>query len=362
MSPEILALSIAALIGVPLVWATPRRLAWDALAAWTALVLALLSPLAAGWALGAAVGTPVAMMLGDRWGRQGLVTLIWGTLLISVLFLARGWTGVLWIGGAYFTLRNLHVLFDWWLGRMEKPGLRRHLRYQLVLPLLAVGPIHRIQHFERQCDRRRWDTAVFFTGAERALFGVAMAVVLGGWLCSHLEHLMSRISAPWPAFWRDWLLSAAAWVRLYFTFAGFSGLALGLTLMMGLRLEENFNHPWKARNLIDFWTRWHITLSQWCRDYVFQLVAAITRSPLTGLTAAMIAMGLWHETSGYYVLWSFWQVMGIVATRKIQDWWLRRGIPSLPGKISLVLGPICVFGWLSLAHPVLTRVLEFLGA
>ena len=78
---------------------------------------------------------------------------------------------------------------------------------------------------------------------------------------------------------------------MFFSFAGLTSLALGLSLMMGLKLEENFNRPWAAKNLIDFWSRWHMTLSNWCRDYVFYPVTAITRLPVVGLLLAMLAMG-----------------------------------------------------------------------
>jgi alginate O-acetyltransferase complex protein AlgI len=355
VAPEALILILGALAGVLLVWIVPARVAWDGLAAWTALVLVLLSPMSAAWLVAAAVGTPLAMAVGDRAGHRGAVTLAWTAALVTALFAARGWSGAFRIGGAYFTLRNLHVLFDWWIGRLANPGIRRHLRYQLVLPLLLVGPIHRLQHFERQCDRRRWETADFFAGAERALFGAAMAVVLGNWACRHLEAGLASMTTRWPAFWRDWLASAADWVQIYFTFAGFSAVALGLTLMMGLRLEENFDRPWAAGNLIEFWTRWHMTLTRWCRDYVFQLVAAVSRSPLLGLAAAMTAMGLWHEASAYYVLWSVWQVAGIVATRLARNGMLGWVPPPLPPEASAVLG------WLSLARPVLTRVSELVA-
>ncbi|HKX09714.1 MAG TPA: MBOAT family O-acyltransferase [Stellaceae bacterium] len=354
MAPEALILSLGGLAGVALIWIIPARLAWDGLAAWTVLVLALLSPMSAVWLVGAGVMTPLAMALGDRVGHRGAVTLAWTAALLAALFTARDWSGAYRIGGAYFTLRNLHVLLDWWTRRLANPGIRRHLRYQLVLPLLMVGPIHRLQHFERQCERRRWETADFLTGAERALFGAAMAVVLGNWACRHIEAGLALVTAQWPAFWRDWVASAADWVQIYFTFAGFSAVALGLMLMMGLRIEENFDRPWAARDLIEFWTRWHMTLTRWCRDYVFQVVAAATRSPLLGLAAGMLAMGLWHRASAYYVLWSVWQVAGVVGTRVA-----RRAMAwSLPSGPSAVLGPVAVLGWLSLARPVLIRVLE----
>lgn len=353
MAPEALILILGGLAGVALVWIMPARFAWDGLAAWTALVLALLSPISAAWLVGAAVMTPLAMGVGERLRHRGAVTLVWTAVLLAALFLARAESWTYRVGGAYFTLRNLHVLLDWWMGRLVNPGIRRHLRYQLVLPLLLVGPIHRLPHFERQCERRRWESADFFAGAERALLGAAMAVVLGNWACRHIEAGLAFLAASYPAFWQDWLASATDWIQIYFTFAGFSAVALGLSLMMGLRLEENFDRPWAARNLVEFWTRWHMTLTRWCRDYVFQPVAAASRSPLLGLAAGMLAIGLWHAASPYYLLWSVWQVTGIVATRAVRT----MTVLSLPRGASAVLGPVAVLGWLSLARPVLIRVL-----
>jgi alginate O-acetyltransferase complex protein AlgI len=278
--------------------------------------------------------------------------------LVAALVVSASARGAIWIGGAYFTLRNLHVLFDWWMGRLANPGLGRHLRYQLFLPVLIAGPINRIQHFERECVRRRWETAAFFTGLERVLFGSALVVVLGGWLLGKVHATLLSNGVVPGVFWHDWLISAIDWVQLYFTFSGFSSIALGLARMMGLRLEENFDKPWAARNLIEFWSRWHITLSQWCRDYVFQPVTALTRSPFVGLIAAMTAIGLWHEVSIYYLLWAVWQAAGIASTRACRSLLVRH--PRLAAFLDVngVMGPVFVLGWLSLAKPVLSRLLE----
>ena len=124
------------------------------------------------------------------------------------------------------------------------------------------------------------------------LFGLAQVVVLGGWFVSQVESKVLLNIFQIENFFSDWIHSALNWVEIYFVFAGYSSIALGLSLMMGLRLEENFNRPWAAKNLIDFWLRWHMTLSLWVRDYVFQPVTALTRSPVVGVTAAMLAIGL----------------------------------------------------------------------
>lgn len=347
------ALTLASLLAVPLVWCVPSRWAQDGVAAFTLVVLAIVSPASALWLLAVAAGTPVAMTLGDRLAQRGLIAFIWGIGLLAALVASRFLVGPLWIGGAYFTLRALHVLLDWWTGRLGNPGLRRHMRYQLYLPTLMAGPINRLSVFERQLERRRWDLATFLSGAERALFGTVAVVVLGSWGMSVAHQGVDPLVAPWRGFWRDWALSALDWVQLYFTFFGLTSLALGLSLMMGLRLEENFNQPWRARNLLDFWTRWHITLSQWARDYVFASVTALSRHPVLGLLAAMVFIGLWHEFSLYYVLWGLWQALGIVLTRLWQAWRPKSAEDDGLHVLGVIAGRVGVLAWLSLARPVL---------
>ena len=100
-----------------------------------------------------------------------------------------------------------------------------------------------------------------------------------------------------------------------------------------------------------------MTLSHWCRDYVFRPIGALTRVPLIALIAAMLAMGVWHDTSLYYVLWAGWQSLGIALTR------LALVVP-LGTKLSALgpfCGPVIVLAWLSLTDPVISRILEVTG-
>lgn len=349
MNFETLAFTVSLVPAILLAWVLPAGLALEGVAALTMVVLFALSPLSAAWLLAVSVITPVAIGIGNRTGARNWVAGLWGCLLVALLFISREWPGVFWIGGAYFSLRNLHVLLDWWMGRLENPGLVRHLRYQLFLPAIPAGPIHRFQNFERQLERRRWSTGDFFRGLERAVFGLAMFVVLGGKAVELLRDVVADETRGWQPFFRRWSVSVVDWIELYFSFAGLSALAIGAALMMGLTIEENFNRPWVARNLLDFWTRWHMTLTGWCRDYVFQPVLALTRLPVVALIAAMLVIGLWHETSVYYVLWAVWQALGIFLSHVVPI--------KLPARVTMIVGPIFVLAWLSAARPMVLAVL-----
>lgn len=361
MTATAIEMLVAGLLAVGLFWTLPRRWAQTGVAALTLTVLAWLAPLAAAW-LGASILLVAGTMgLGPRAGAAAVPPVI--ALLAGLFFVSReigGWTGAPWVtlGGAYFTLRHIHVLVEWRIGRIAAPSLGDYARYHLFLPLLIAGPIHRFDHFQRQIARRRWSAGEMFTGAERVLLGVFSVTVIGDYLIGglisrNLAALELRGSAAL------WLGAAVDWLKLYAQFAGFTAIALGTALMMGLRLEENFNRPWRARDLVAFWTRWHMTLSFWCRDYVFQPVSAWTRTPLLGLVAAMLVVGLWHETSLYYVLWSVYQALGILIChlyRRAEDP-LRLG--RLPDAVRAVLGPAFVLAWLSGVRPVVTPIVEW---
>ena len=339
-------LMLLAALSVPVAWAAPRALAADAVAAWTILCVALISPATALWLLAVAAGLSPLLHLADAPGRRDLAAALACAALLGAFAAARLSPGWGWVGGAFFTLRGLHVVAEWWMGRMAVPSVRDSLRYHLFLPVLASGPIHRAPHFERELRRRRWDPEMFWSGAERALRGLVLLYVCSG----VLEKLRDKVPV-WnlPGFFDSWMDSTLAWIDLYFVFAGATDFALGVALMIGLRLEENFNRPWAARSLPEFWTRWHMSLTLWVRDYVFRPVLAMSRRPVLAVGAAMLVIGLWHEFSAYYVLWSGWQALGIV---------LSRIVPPPPlGRAVAVLGPLGVLAWLSLARPVIETLL-----
>ena len=357
MSPELLILCLGALLCVPLIWIFPRYCAQDIVALITFFILAALSLHSALWLLLSSVLVYFALRFLPASDFFQIFTAGLILLLAFIFFLTREQSAWQMIGVAYFTLRNIHVLLDGWMGRTDGPSnLRDMLHYQFFLPLIAVGPIHRYPQFQRALKTRAFDRLEIACGAERALLGLATASLLGGYLMVRANIIMLNYFSSIPPFFAELWQSAFYWVGLYFTFSGLSSFAIGISAMMGIGIEENFNRPYAATNLLDFWTRWHMSLSSWCRDYVFKPITIMTHQPVLGLVAAMLVIGLWHATSLYYLLWSFWQVLGIILSRRWIALIERYGI-KIPYLVVATLGPLFVLLWLSLARPLLTRLL-----
>lgn len=220
------------------------------------------------------------------------------------------------MGLAYYTCRHIHYIFEVFQGNI-KTNLRQYLRYQFFLPAILAGPIHRYTNFHRQCSRRRLDKIQISKALERILYGYVKVVVLGNYLVAW-EIERWRVSIEINNLISIWFESILSWIYLYLQFSGWTDIAIGFALLMGFRLEENFNKPFLASNLIEFWQRWHITLSFWCRDYVFKPVLAVTRKPFLAIGVAMVTMGIWHELSLFYFLWGIYHAVGIAVTHKFQ--------------------------------------------
>lgn len=354
MTIQISMLVLLGMLAVPVSWLLPRSIALDVVAIYSLVVLAYFSPATAAWLVAATLLTLTAMRVGEWWGHRGLWASIVAIKLLAGFVLSEVSQGYLWIGVSFFTLRLLHVLGEWWMIRMPLLTLRDLARYQFFLPVMIVGPIHRLPNFLRQVERRRFDWSDFLSGMERCLTGTFMAYVVGQVILARLDASRLAYFGLGEGFAIAWLLSAIAWIKLYFIFAGLSAVALGTGRMMGIRLEENFNKPWRADSLADFWSRWHMSLTSWSRDYVFMPVIAITRSPVLGVFSAMLVIGLWHAFSAYYVLWSFWQALGILLSLQAAKLGSLGRLPPWLRRIAVFAS---ILGWLSLAQPVITLVL-----
>lgn len=357
MTDALIIFFCASLVLALTVFVTPRHLAAPLASLSGALLLAILSPWGLIWLCGL-VGLVMgsAYLVGDRAGRKDLATVAVAAAASTSLLWLREIDMITLIGGAYFTLRNLHVMFDWWMGRYPMPSVTALLHYNLFPPTMVAGPIHRFPNFNREWQRRRASASDMAAGAERALLGLATAVVLGMWMVNEATALLRETWTTNPGFLLQWALSASDWIELYLVFSGLSSVSIGLSLMIGIKIEENFNHPFSAANLVQFWSRWHMTLSLWCRDYVYQPIATATRSPVTGVLAATIVLGLWHETSVYYLLWAIWQAIGIIGSRALAPLY-----PALPWGLERLATPALMLGWLSLSKPVALEILKLWG-
>lgn len=282
MPIELVMLTAASILSVGAMRTLPREVGPNAVVVLSWLTLAWLSWMSALWLLVGISAALAAMEIGDQTNRRTAAFIVSIAFHVGLLLVLSDQHALSLIGGAYFTLRHIHVLSDWWIHGRTRPSVVDYLRYQLFLPVLAAGPIHRFEPFLRQLRRRRNDPAELAEGAERTLIGAFQFTVLSSYVLARGSREVEAVLSSWHALPLEMLLSALDWIALYLAFAGLSSIAIGLSLMMGLRIEENFNRPWLARDLPDFWSRWHMSLTTFSQDYIFRPVSAVAGSAMIG--------------------------------------------------------------------------------
>lgn len=211
---------------------------------------------------------------------------------------------------SFFTFQQIAFLVDAHSGAAEDPDLLSYLLFVTFFPQLIAGPI--VHHKEMMPqfaqttrDTRIWDDlAVGFTIFTIGLFKkTVIADRMGFWSDRVFES--AALGAPVPLM-EAWSGALAFTFQIYFDFSGYTDMAIGLALMFGIRLPINFASPYKATSIIDFWRRWHITLSRFLRDYLYIPLGGNRNGRsrrYTNLLIVMLLGGLWHGAAWTFVLW-----------------------------------------------------------
>ncbi|MBT8219393.1 MAG: hypothetical protein KJP00_06200 [Bacteroidia bacterium] len=215
------------------------------------------------------------------------------------------------LGLSYYAFRQIHYALEMYKDKLPQHTFFDYINYLFFLPTILIGPIHRFEPFMRNAYRRRWDSMLFSEGLERVLYGYVKIVIINNYLISVLLfQQISNIGS--SSIWLGTYLRVFSYtLETYILFSGFSDVAVGLALMMGFRVMENFNYPFFAPNINEFWNRWHISLTSWCKDYIFIPISSFTRKPILGIISTMLVIGLWHEISWRYLVWGAFHGLGI---------------------------------------------------
>lgn len=240
------------------------------------------------------------------------------------------------LGLSYYAFRCLHYLIERYKGTIRRHSFESFFSYLFFLPTLLAGPIHRFPEFRRDLQRKRWDSRNFSEGLERILYGYLTIVFLANLVVNRsFANFIEQIDPE-----RESLIAYLTMLKLgfngYLQFSGYSSIAIGFALLMGYRVMENFNWPLIRRNISEFWQCWHISLSSWCRQYVYMTVISTTRQPAVAALCSMLVLGLWHEISYRYVLWGLYHGVGIAVWQQWQQ--VKPLIPLPDGTAARALG------------------------
>ena len=222
------------------------------------------------------------------------------------------------LGLSYYAFRCLHFVLERYRNTVSQPSLQVYFGYLFYLPTIVVGPINRFHEYSAQVAQVEWRADRLSSGLERILFGYFKVAVLGYFLINGmLGDAIAAIESdnePLALYLR--ILQDG--FILYFLFSGFSDIAIGFSLLLGIRVMENFNWPYLQKNISDFWRGWHISLTSWVRDYVYFPVLGASRNPYLATLATFVVIGLWHEISLRYIVWGLYHGIGVLIWRRFQ--------------------------------------------
>jgi alginate O-acetyltransferase complex protein AlgI len=210
------------------------------------------------------------------------------------------------VGISFYTFTQIAFLVDAYRGNVARYGLPHYALFVTYFPHLIAGPIlhHKdmIPQFESERTKRP-DPHLILCG----LIIFAIGLFKKTCLADGIQPLVApAFGANYPSFDQAWIGALAYTFQLYFDFSGYSDMAIGISLMFGIFLPLNFNSPYKATSIIDFWRRWHMTLSQFLRDYLYIPLGGNRHGRTLRYVNLMITMllgGLWHGAAWTFVVW-----------------------------------------------------------
>ena len=224
------------------------------------------------------------------------------------------------VGFSFYILRAIHYLVEMNKGTLKAHSFEDFASYMFFLPTLLIGPIHRFPAYLENNRTTKVSPAQLQEGLERIIFGYAKIVLLANLLVSDLlANAVLRLEDTHYGL-SVYLDCVVYGLNLYLQFSGYSDIAIGFAMLLGFRVMENFNWPFISKNISDFWRRWHISLTSWCRDYVYMGTAAVTRNHALAVITSMLVLGIWHELTVKYIFWGLLHGSAIVVCNRFQKW------------------------------------------
>lgn len=221
------------------------------------------------------------------------------------------------LGISYFSFKLLHYAIENRRGNLPAHGLDDFISWLFLAPIFTAGPIERFDHFLTHRDVAKFEFRFIREGLERIAVGLVKKFMLGMLVLEAMQLLGSPSVAAMALHLNDftplqiWAMLFLSLLYLYLDFSAYSDIAIGSSRLFGLRIMENFNFPFLATSLPDFWQRWHMTLAHWVRTYIYMSIIGWTRNPYWAVVVSFTLMGLWHAASPHWAAWGMWHGVGL---------------------------------------------------
>jgi alginate O-acetyltransferase complex protein AlgI len=264
------------------------------------------------------------------------------------------WHVILPIGISFHVFQSVSYIID--IYRRDVPQAKHmidFLAFTSLFPQLIAGPILRYKDLADQFEIRPHNWAVFCSGCLYFAIGLSKKVLIADTIAPIVTATFEMSN---PTLADAWLGAVSYSAQLYFDFSGYSDMAVGLGLMMGFTFVQNFNNPYISRSITEFWRRWHISLSNWLRDYLYIPLGGNRKGKARtyiNLVLTMLLGGIWHGANWTFVLWGLWHG-GWMA------WERSRGAKNTdtvyPGLLALPITFVLVLiGWVMFRAPTVER-------
>ncbi|MEA3469487.1 MAG: MBOAT family protein [Thermodesulfobacteriota bacterium] len=287
---------------------------------------------------------------------------------LSPLLTTLGMTEFYWtdiglpIGISFFTFQKISYLMDVYRG-INRPATSfiNYFLYVSLFPQLIAGPIIRYHDVAKQLTDRQHTSSRMFSGIWRFCLGLAKKVLIANALGEIAGHAFA-LDKGVPDTGFAWLGILCYTFQIYFDFSGYSDMAIGLGRMLGFEYLENFNAPYIARNFTEFWKRWHISLSNWMREYLYFPLGGNRHGPVRtifNLWLVFLISGIWHGASWNFLIWGAFHGF-FLSLDKIGNHFRIRPLPTLIAVPTTFI--LIMLGWVFFRADTLGHAVTFLGA
>lgn len=266
------------------------------------------------------------------------------------------------IGISFFTFQGLSYVVDVYRG--DTPVQKNPLNVALYIslfPQLVAGPIVRYTDVEKEIVQRNHSVAEVSDGLVRFMLGFGKKMLIANPMGQIADEVFALIGSDLLTTPLSWIGAIAYTMQIYFDFSAYSDMAIGLGKIFGFHFNENFNYPYIASSITDFWRRWHISLSTWFRDYVYIPLGgnrcSVARH-IFNLAIVWVLTGLWHGASWNFIAWGAYYGVLLILEKFV----LHKFLPKIPKwirHISTLL--IVIVGWIFFRATTLADGVAYLG-